>query len=363
MQFKLFFIALMSGVITLISCNPDPVVNDDLVSIPYNPTPYELNLPKHFPAMVIPVDNPITEQGVELGRHLFYDPILSKDLSMSCASCHMPEQGFSDGKKVSIGIDGIGGKRSSMSLINVGFVTSGLFWDGRAKTLEEQALQPVEDPVELHNTWPNVITQIRATNLYPKLFREAFGISSSDQITKELAAKAIAQFERTLISKDAKLDRILAGKEIFTDQELIGFGMYFDLDNDVPRAECGHCHNTPMGASDGFFNNGIQTAATIDDFLDKGRGPVVGTRVDNGKFRAPSLRNIRFSSPYMHTGEFSTLDEVLHHYNSGGKPSPNKSADLHPLRLDDYYLESLKAFILTMEDTVFLNNPKFKSPF
>jgi len=354
---------MIIGLVALISCNPDPVMNDDLAGINYDPQPYELNLPNHFPAMVIPADNPITEQGALLGRHLFYDPILSKDLSMSCASCHLPQLGFADGKKVSVGIDGIAGKRSSMSLINVGFVTSGLFWDGRSRTLEEQALIPVEDPIELHNTWPNAIAQIKESKLYPKLFREAFGINSTDEITKELAAKAIAQFERTIISKDSKLDRILEGKALFTDQELIGFGMYFDNDTDVPRAECGHCHNTPIGASDGFFNNGIQTAATLDDFRDKGRGPVVGTRIDNGKFRAPSLRNIMYSAPYMHTGEFNTLDEVLKHYNSGGKPSPNKSADLHPLRLDDYYLESLKAFIMTMEDTSFFSNPKLQNPF
>lgn len=335
----------------------------DLTDITYNPENYELNLPAHFPNMYIPADNPITKQGALLGRHLFYDPILSADSTMSCASCHLPEFSFTDAKAVSTGIDGVAGSRSSMSLINIGFVQSGLFWDGRSKTLEEQALLPVEDPIELHNTWPNVIEKLKVHPKYPKMFREAFGIENSGQITKELAAKAIAQFERTIISKDSKYDKIQEGKAIFTDLELIGQGLYFDEDPDLPDTECGHCHNVPMATSDDFFNNGLTETTTLDGFPDLGRGKVSQSKADNGKFRAPTLRNIKYSAPYMHDGRFQTLDEVFDHYISGAKSSPNKDPLLHKLNLSAVHVRALKAFIETFNDTTFYNNPDIKNPF
>lgn len=347
-----------------VSCNdPDEQKEGDLSFISYAPENYTVDLPAHFPALDIPSDNPLTKQGIELGRYLFYDPILSADSTMSCASCHLPEMSFTDGLAVSTGIDGVSGSRSSMSLINIGFVNSGLFWDGRSKTLEEQALLPVEDPIELHNTWPQAIADLQKHPTYPRMFREAFGISNKSEITKELAAKAIAQFERIIISKDSKYDRVLEGKEVFTDLEFIGYGMYFDDDIDLPRAECTHCHNAPLTSSNAYFNNGITESATLDNFPDNGRGIVTGSRSDNGKFKAPSLRNIKYSAPYMHDGRFNTLDEVLAHYNSGGKNSPNKDAFVHKLNLTPFHLAGLKAFIETFNDTTFYNNPQLKSPF
>lgn len=355
------FFSLML-ILTIPSCHDDDQ-DGDLTSIVYRPEPYAVALPKHFPQLNTPPDNPLTKQGVLLGRHLFYDPILSADSTMSCASCHLPEFAFTDAKAVSKGIDGIAGTRSSMSLINIGFVQSGLFWDGRAKTLEEQALLPVEDPIELHNTWPNVIKKLQAHPTYPKMFRAAFGIENSAQITKELAAKSIAQFERIIISKDSKWDKIQEGKAFFTDLELIGQGLYFDDDPDLPDAECGHCHNTPMATSDDFFNNGLTQTSSLDGFPDPGRGKVTKSRSDNGKFRAPTLRNIAASAPYMHDGRFKTLDEVIAHYNSGGKSSPNADPLLHPLKLDAFYVKALKAFIETFNDSTFYDNPDIKNPF
>ena len=298
-----------------------------------------------------------------LGLHLFYDPILSADSTMSCASCHLPEFSFTDGKALSTSIDGFEGKRSSMSLINIGFVQAGLFWDGRSKTLEEQALLPVEDPIEMHNTWANVVSKLQVHPKYPKLFRESFGIKNVSEISKELTAKAIAQFERTIISKDSKYDRVVDGKDIFSDLELIGFGLYFDNDPDLPDTECGHCHNVPMTSSDDFFNNGLHETNSLDGFPDLGRGIVTKSRADNGKFRAPSLRNISYSAPYMHDGRFKTLDEVLAHYNSGGKKSPNADPLIRNLKLDKFYLDCLKAFILTFNDSTFYQNPNLKNPF
>lgn len=362
MKRKLSIFLTIVIVFFIISCR-DENNEEDLSSIEYKPLSYKIDLPSHFPPLSSPANNPMTIQGVQLGRHLFYDPILSADSTMSCASCHLPEFAFTDQKAVSKGIDGIAGTRSSMSLINIGFVRSGLFWDGRVKTLEEQALLPVEDPVELHNKWPDVIKKLKSHAVYPRMFREAFGISNSNDITKELAAKAIAQFERTIISKDSKFDKIQQGKDFYTDLELIGLGLYFDDDPDLPDTECGHCHNIPLATSDDFFNNGITPSATLDGFPDIGRGKVTGSRADNGKFRAPTLRNISNSAPYMHDGRFKTLDEVIGHYNSGGKSSPNADPLLHPLKLDAFYVKALKAFIETFNDTLFYKNPELKNPF
>ncbi|MBK9734986.1 MAG: hypothetical protein IPO92_08480 [Saprospiraceae bacterium] len=337
----LFFCSFLS----FMSCEDEEPNTGDLSYITYSPELYTIQLPKHFPSMEFPADNISTKQGVLLGRHLFYDPILSADSTMSCSSCHLPEFNFTDGKSSSTGIDGISGKRGAMSLINIGFIKSGLFWDGRVKSLEEQALLPIEDPIELHHSWSKIIDDLKVHPKYPKMFREAFGIINVSEINKELAAKAIAQFERTIISKDSKFDKVSQGIGIFTDKELLGYAVFFDTDPDVPRSECGHCHNIPMATSDGFFNNGISSAPTLEDFVDLGRGNVTGSKADNGKFRAPTLRNIKYSAPYMHNGKFNTLDEVLDHYNSGGNLSPNKDPLIHKLKLDKYYLDGLKALL------------------
>ena len=180
--------------------NPGPIdLPNDLLEFPYQLDDYTLQYPTWLGQIEIPADNPMTVQGVDLGRRLFFDPILSADSTMSCSTCHDPSLSFSDGLTTSPGIDGILGRRSSMSLINIAFVNHGLTWSGSAQTLEEQALEPVTNEIELHETWPNVIHKLQTHETYPQLFRGAFGISDRDEMTKELAAKAIAQFERTLI--------------------------------------------------------------------------------------------------------------------------------------------------------------------
>lgn len=363
MRIRITTFILFSVFLFLFACQKDDEVTGDLTSIPYYPESYILDLPNHFPDMYIPKDNPLTKEGIALGRHLFYDPILSADSTMSCGSCHIQELNFADGKAFSVGIDGIEGVRSSMSLINIGFVQSGFFWDGRAQTLEEQALLPVEDPVELHNTWENVIHKLQKHPEYPKMFRQAFGISDRTKITKELAAKALAQFQRILISKDSKYDRIAEGKDFYSDLELIGQGLYFDDDPDLPDMECGHCHNTPLATSDDYFNNGLDYSENFYNFKDLGRGVVTKSIVDNGKFKATTLRNIKYTAPYMHDGRFKTLDEVFDHYGGGVKNAPNRDRNLQNQPITPFYRKALLAFIETFEDTLFLKNPEFKNPF
>ncbi len=344
------------------SCTDNDVGNLD--TIPYNPTTYALKYSPNFPKMLIPADNPLTTEGVELGRFLFYDKLLSASGTMACANCHLPEAGFTDNQATSKGIDGILGRRSSMSLANIGFVNGGLFWDGRVKTLEEQAFLPVEDPIELHNNWTKVVEKLKTHADYPTRFRKAFGIANTAEITKELAIKAIAQFERTIISDNAKIDKITKVTDL-TDDELEGFQLFFNAAG-APDAQCGHCHNSPFYGSNDYFNNGLDGVASLEDFKDKGRGQFTKVLTDNGKFRAPSLRNIELTAPYMHDGRFKTLEEVVDHYASGGHYAQNIDAFIPQIKLINMSVRQKRlivTFLKTLTDSSFVNNPKLKTPF
>lgn len=349
----------------LISCDPDIDKNDDLSSIPYTESePYVITYPDKFPEAPEDPSNPRTKAGVQLGRHLFFDPILSLDSSISCASCHKPELGFTDGKVFSTGVGGTIGTRSSMSLLNVVYFTKGLFWDGRSPNLITQAKEPVENPVEMHENWSNVENKLRRSQFYPALFRAAFGINKKSEITKELAAKAIAQWESILItggnSKYFKVERKTA---VFNLDERNGQIMYFNLDNTFPDAQCGHCHTGKLFASSDYFNNGLDEVSHVSQFKDPGRGAVTGSALDSGRFKAPSLINIHLSAPYMHDGRFQTLEEVMDHYTKHVKLAPNLDPNVANLKLDEAQAKQVMAFIKTLIDTSFLKNPDFFSPF
>ena len=343
-----------------------------LTSIDYNPQSYEIDVPQGYQPFELPSDNPQTIDGVLLGRHLFFDKILSADSTMSCSSCHMQNRAFTDNLAFSTGIDGIAGTRNSMSLLNLVYNDKGFFWDGRSATLEEQALLPVEDPIELHNDWDVVVEKLKCHDEYPGLFRRAFGITSKDEITKDLAAKAIAQFERTLVSSgNTRFDSVFVRFDTFpTDAELNGFEIFFDTSADLPDAQCGHCHTTPLMTDNDYHNNGLDEVADLNDFVDKGKGAITGNIFDNGKFRTPSLINWEFNAPYMHDGRFATIDEVLDHYICGIKESPNKNPLIenhcdpaHIDFIDDDHRADLLAFLKTLRDETFLNDPKHSNPF
>ncbi len=349
---------------TLSACGDDPVATGDLTDIEYDPIAYLPAIPENFPALEQPENNMMTVDGILLGRKLFFDSILSGDSTMSCASCHLQQGNFTDNLAVSSGIDGFEGRRSSMALLNIGFDYNGLFWDGRAATLEEQALLPVEDPVEMHATWPEVVERLMNHKDYPTDFRKAFGIQNTSEINKDYAAFAIAQFERTLVSSgNSRFDRFLRGEIFLTDSEFNGYDMFFDASPDFPDAECAHCHSAPLFTSNRYFNNGLDDVPSLEDFDDSGRGEVTGVLFDNGKFRVPTLRNIEFSAPYMHDGRFETLEEVVEHYNSGGSRVANTDPLIRPLGLSESQKKDLIAFIRTLADTSFLQNPLFSSPF
>jgi len=344
--------------------NP-PVDPNDLTSIEYDPQAFTINEPEGFPQMQIPGDNPLTVEGIFLGRKLFFDPILSGDSTQACVSCHLPGGSFTDNLGTSTGIQNIAGSRSSMSLLNVGYYDKGLFWDGKIQSLEGQALLPVEDPIELHTTWPEVLTRLKRHEDYPSDFRRAFGISDKSEITKDLAAQAIAQFERSIVSSgNSKYDRVTRQEDFFTESEENGFLMFFDAAVGLlPDAECGHCHNAPLFTTNEYLNNGLDGVVSVNDFVDKGRGRITGVPFDQGKFRVPTLRNISFSAPYMHDGRFATLEEVIDHYNSGGNYADNRHPLLVPLGLSEENKRDLLAFIRTLDDPDFISDPAFQSPF
>jgi len=362
MTTSLFRISFIFCAVLLLACCGND--NVDLTDIAYDPLPYEVEIPFLYPQLEVPADNPLTVDGVALGRKLFYDPILSVDSTMSCASCHNQAKAFTDGLAVSTGVDGIAGTRSSMSLVDVGFFYNGLFWDGKSTSLEDQALDPVEDPVELHNMWPEVVEKFRNHSEYPGLFRKAFGIESDDEITRDLATMAIAQFERTLVSSGNSLyDRVERSLAVYdTPQQELGFDIYFDKDVNLPDGQCWHCHGAPMLTDNEYRNNGLDVAPNYSDFPDQGRGAITGEEINRGKFRTPSLRNIEHTAPYMHDGRFATLEEVLDHYISGGHPSINKDPLLDSIKLDATQKAAVIAFLKTLSDDDFLTNPAYSDP-
>ena len=332
---------------------------DDTKNSDSDPTPYALVIPSPLPPMDIPNENPFTMEGVELGRMLFYDRILSGDESQSCSSCHMQAAGLTDTSRFSTGIQGFSGDRNAMVVFNLGWSPT-LFWDGRASSLEEQALEPVVNPIEMHENWENAVIKLNAHSEYPSLFKKAFDI---EEIDSSYVAKALAQFERTLISGNSKWDKFYRGETILTDQELKGWDL-FNLDGPYVGADCFHCHTAPHFTDFTFHNNGLDSDVTMTDL---GLYQVTQNEYDKAKFKTPTLRNIQVTGPYMHDGRFETLEEVIEHYNSGG----HSSSTVDPLMknigegllLSPLDKQALLAFLRTLTDEEFLTNPQFSNPF
>jgi len=323
----------------------------------YVATPSSLNIPKLFKdnilAPVIPVDNPQTVEGVALGKKLFFDPILSEDNTIACANCHAPENAFTDSDRFSDGVDGVFGDRNSMPLFNMAWnYDEKFFWDGNTFSLEHQAFVPVTDLIEMKSTWTEVESKLQQHTEYPSLFEKAFGTSNIDS---SVVTKAIAQFERTLISANSKFDKFLLGELNLTPEELNGFNVFMD----EARGDCFHCHGSdknPLWTDNIFHNNGLD-----ETFTDLGLGAVTGDPADNGKFKSPSLRNLEFTAPYMHDGRFTTLEDVINHYSEGLKNSSTidplmKKVTQAGVGLTDKDKADLKSFLLSLSDYDFINN-------
>lgn len=388
-KLKLLFALFACCLAIAIACRKDPGINTQGNNNNNNGSPFYTmpKLPVYFPTLNSPPDNPTTVDGVNLGRMLFYDPILSSDSSKSCFSCHAQSYAFTDhGTQFSTGVTKMLGTKNAMAVINLGFrLNNGFFWNGRAETMEDQAVGPVQNPIELHESWGNVVAKLQRSSFYPALFKKAFGTST---ITQDYAVKAIAQFERTIVSFRSKFDNFHAlgdPRSKLTASEFNGYVLFttdpvFDSNCNliVHGADCFHCHDASHGLfqdisiKGSFRNNGLDSASSYSDYKDSGYASVTHDSNDMGKFRVPTLRNIALTAPYMHDGRFKTLQEVIAHYDHGTHSSPtvdplmavvkDKGCGGH-LQLSAQDTTDLCNFLRTLTDTAFINNPAYRSPF
>lgn len=306
-----------------------------------------------FPALPDHSTNPLTEAGVALGERLFFDPILSADSTVSCASCHQPERAFATADALAIGIGGRLNQRNAPSLLNVAYKHQGLFWDGRTETLEAQALIPVEAEDEMGHDWAALERVLNEHAVYPDLFSAAFP-ETGGRITRTEVARALAQYQRTLLQAGSKYDLVELGKDTFTAAEARGFAIFFDTSSELPHGECGHCHTPPLFSDLTFMNNGLDGVTDLAEYEDKGRGGVTGQYYDNGRFRVPSLRNVAITAPYMHDGRMPDLHSVIDHYDSGGQYAENVDPKVRKLHLSDRDKLDLIAFLRTLTDSVYV---------
>jgi cytochrome c peroxidase len=319
---------------------------------PAGTQPYPTRITRRFPQVTMPADNPLTIEGVALGRRLFFDPILSVNHSQSCASCHHQENAFSDPRRVSLGAHGQPGKRNAMPLFNLAWARDGLFWDGRAKSIREQVLIPITDPAEMGESIENVLAKLRRDPSYPAEFQQAH----ADGISEETLSKSLEQYLLSLVSQDSSFDRAVRKRGDLTDLEKQGLSL-FVTEHDPARglrgADCFHCHGGSLFTDNLFHNNGLELVPG-----DTGLMAVSGNPADRGKFKTPSLRNIALTAPYMHDGRFATLEEVIDHYDSGVTRSDTLDPNLgkHPaagLSLTPSEKAALVAFLHTLTDSGF----------
>jgi cytochrome c peroxidase len=332
----------------------------------YDPTPYNLNYGSTLPAPNIPSDNPLTEAKVKLGRQLFYEKRLSGDGTMNCAECHKQENAFSDINQFSTGIQGLKGGRQAMAIVNMAWNSNQFFWDGRANLLRDQSLMPIQDPLEMHETLPNVVEKLNHLTEYRNQFMRAFG---STEITIERISLALEAFMNTLVSGNSKYDQYLAGTASLTASELRGKDLFFTEYNpgfpNLSGADCAHCHAGSNFENDQYMNNGLDYEA---DIKDNGRMMATNNSADKGKFKVPTLRNIAVTFPYMHDGRFTTLEEVIDHYNSDIRTSNSLDQALLATQSTGLMLtaqdkKDLVNFLKTLTDYEFLKNPAFSDPF
>lgn len=339
--------------IGLASCRDEEVIRGPI-------QPFSLEWPAHFPPPPLRADNPLTVQGVALGKKLFFDPILSSDLTQSCGSCHRQPDGFTDRKNaLSRGVLGQLGTRNSMPLFNLLLHNNGFFWDGRSVKLREQALVPIQDHLEMNDNLPNVVSKLNDVRTYRLMFDAAFG---DKEITPERIGLALEQYMYSLVSGDSKFDRVQRGLDTFSISEKKGqilFNTEFNPASGITGADCFHCHGDINFTNNEYLNNGLDSI-----FTDKGRALVTGRANDEGKFKVPSLRNVEVTGPYMHDGRFKTLEEVVEHYNSGIRFSSTLDPNIHTIRQGLQLTASEKRdlinFMKTLTDQTYLNNPKYR---
>lgn len=309
--------------------------------------PYDLKTPAGLRPMRIPSDNPLTVGKVELGKQLYFDPRLSRDNTISCASCHDPEKGWSNGEAFATGVRGQVGGRSAPTIINAGY-SYFQFWDGRAKHVEGQALGPVQNPIEMDLTLKELEEKLNKIEGYRKQFQEVYGTD----VTSDGIAKAIGAFERTIVSGDAPYDRYAAGdKNALSESAERGRQIFFN------KGHCSACHAGGNFSDGGFHNLGVGIDAKEPDV---GRHAVTELLGDRGGFKTPTLREIARTAPYMHDGSLKTLEDVVNYYDRGGTPNDQLDEEIFPLKLTEQEKADLVTFL--KEGLSSDNYPLVKAP-
>jgi cytochrome c peroxidase len=327
--------------------------------------PYNFTIGNMTPPTNLPGDNPLTREGVKLGRMLFYDKILSKDNSQACASCHLQNNGFSDPNQFSTGVNGLEGPRNSMSSFNMAWNDNGFFWDGRAALLRHQVLLPIQDELEMDEALNNIVSKLNNSQLYKIQFKRAFGIEVIDTV---YIAKALEQFILSIVSNNSKYDKYLAGEYTLTQLEERGRFLFFnEVNPGFPQfsgADCVHCHSGANFSNNLYMNNGLDIDA---DMTDLGRQLVTNSPSDKGKFKVVTLRNIELTAPYMHDGRFNTLEEVIDHYDlvkNSSTLDPSFEQQLpNGLQLSAYDKSALVAFLKLLTDESLATDSRFSDPF
>ena len=384
-----------SGTLSLVlialgGCGPEGSVDarEPSPDAPEPPEPYVWDLPPGFPAVRVPDDNPMSAVKVELGRHLFYDVRLSLNETQSCGTCHQQALAFTDGLVGSVGSTGVVHRRNAMSLANVAYNPVQTWAHPLLESLEEQALIPLfgEEPVELGLAGREdvLLERLESDERYPDWFRSAFP-DADPAVSVPNVVKALAAFQRSLISAGSPYDRYVYRDEVdaLSDSALRGLDLFFG-----ERLECFHCHGgfnfTANVEHDGtafrevsFQNNGLYNVDGLGSYpaSDTGVHEITLRPSDMGKFRAPSLRNIMVTAPYMHDGSLATIDDVIDHYARGGTltptgpkagdgaESPLRSGFVSGFELTEQERADLKAFLHALTDEAFLENPEFSDPF
>ncbi len=321
----------------LAACRKDPetVFNDE----------YTLRIPAGFPEPSFPADNALTRTRVELGRLLFFDPVLSRDSSISCGSCHLPHLAFSDNKALSLGIENRVGERNAPSLANVAYLPV-FIRDGGVPTLELQVLVPIDDHLEMDFNIVEAGQRLNRNERYIRLSRRAYNRDPDPYVI----LRALAAFQRTFISGNSRYDKYLHAGGTLSTQELRGRDLFFS-----DSLACSHCHSGFNFTGNAFENNGLYLT-----YSDSGRARITMRAEDNGKFRVPSLRNIALTAPYMHDGSLVSLSEVIDHYASGGTTHANKNPIIRPFSLPTDDKQALILFLESLTDNEFVHNPSFR---
>lgn len=313
------------------------------------PVPYPVATPSWFPKMEIPTENQLTQARIDLGRKLFYEPLLSSDSTVSCGSCHQQEKAFSDGIPIAIGVNNVMGLRNAPTLANIGY-SPYFFHDGGVETLELQSQQPIFSVEEMNFSIAGFLERIEDDAEYKRMFNEAYG-RAPDAFG---ISRAISAFQRTFISANSRYDQYAyqGKKQALSAQEIRGKELFFS-----DRTKCANCHEAPL-----FTNYQFENIGLYQQYADSGRARISHLSQDNGKFKVPTLRNVALTAPYMHNGSLQTLEEVVEHFNTGGVGHANQSDNIYPLNLTQTEKADLVAFLNTLTDLGFRSNPDLAEP-